>query len=225
MGTTYGYARVSTQRQKLERQITNIKAAHPDATIVTEKYTGTSIERPAFTKLLKKVKSGDLIIFDSVSRMSRTADEGYELYMSLYKRGVDLVFLKEPMINTDVFRKTLQVALTGTDADAILEGVNRYLMILAEKQIHIAFDQAEKEVDDLHGRISEGLRQAKLNGSQVGREAGRKYETQKSKDTKDKILKLSKDFEGNMKDVEVLEILKISRNSYYKYKRELLAAL
>jgi DNA invertase Pin-like site-specific DNA recombinase len=222
MCTVYGYARVSTLRQKLERQIDNIKAVRPDAVIVTEKYTGTSIDRPAFTRLLEKLKSGDTIIFDSVSRMSRTAEEGYKLYMDLYQKGINLEFIKEPMINTDVFRQTAQLAMTGTDVDCVLDGINKYLMILAEKQIKIAFDQSEKEVTDLHGRISEGLAQAKLRGSQVGREQGRKYQSRKSVEMKAKIAKMSKDITGTMTDKEVMDILGIARNTYYKYKRELI---
>ena len=94
-------------------------------------------------------------------------------------------------------------------------------MLLAERQIHIAFDQAQKEVEDLHGRISEGLKQAQLAGVRIGREQGRTYETKKSVDMKQKIRKMSKDFDGNMSDKEAMEVLKLARNSYYKYKREL----
>ena len=223
MCNVYGYARVSTARQKLNRQVDNIKAAYPDAIMVAEKYTGTSITRPEFDKLLRVLKSGDRVVFDSVSRMSRTADEGFALYMELYQRGVDLSFLKEPVIDTDVFRQTAQVALTGTDADCIIEGVNKYLMLLAEKQIQIAFDQAEKEVKDLHKRIGEGFKQRKLRGETVGRVAGSKYESKKSVEMKEKIRKMSLDFDGNMNDKEVIETLKLARNTYYKYKRELKA--
>lgn len=218
----YGYARVSTQRQKLERQIDNIRAAFADSVIVTEKYTGTSLDRPAFSRLLKKVKAGDTIVFDSVSRMSRTAAEGFDLYMDLYQKGVNLKFLKEPMIDTDVFRQTAQLAMTGTEVDCVLEGINKYLMILAEKQIRIAFDQSEKEVTDLHKRISEGLGQAQSRGSQVGRVTGRKYASKKSLEMKVKIEKMSRDFGGSMTDKEVIETLGVARNSFYKWKRELL---
>ena len=70
---TYGYARISTKQQSIERQIRNISAAFPDARIYREAYTGTKIERPEFEKLLKRLKSGDTVVFDSVSRMSRDA--------------------------------------------------------------------------------------------------------------------------------------------------------
>lgn len=222
MCKVYGYARVSTLRQKLERQIDNIKAAYPDAVIISEKYTGTQTDRPELNKLLKSVHEGDTIVFDSVSRMSRTAEDGFTLYMDLYNKGINLFFLKEPMIDTDVYKQTVQLVMTGTDADVILEGVNKYLKKLAEKQIKIAFDQAEKEVQDLHKRISEGLWQAKIRGSQVGRETGRTYESKKSKDMKIKIAKMSRDFDGSMKDKDIMEILHLSRNTYYKYKSQLI---
>ena len=73
----YGYCRISTAKQNIERQIRNILSVYPDAVIYQEAYTGTKLyERKEFDKLLKRVKSGDTIVFDSVSRMSRSADDG-----------------------------------------------------------------------------------------------------------------------------------------------------
>lgn len=56
------------------------------------------------------------------------------------------------------------VSLTNTDVDYILEGVNKYLMALAKRQIEIAFQQAEKEVEDLYQRTKEGIETARLAG-------------------------------------------------------------
>ena len=77
----YGYTRISTKQQSIERQIRNIKELYPNSVIVEEVYTGTKIYgRKEFNKLLKKVKTGDTIVFDSVSRMSRNAEEGKKFY-------------------------------------------------------------------------------------------------------------------------------------------------
>lgn len=225
MCKTYGYARISRRTQSIERQIRNIREINGNAIIYQEAYTGTKIDRPKWSALYNKVQSGDTIIFDSVSRMSRNAEEGITAYMDLYKRGVNLVFIKEPTINTDNYKSTVQIAMTGTDADVILEGVNKYLMILAEKQIRAAFEQAQKEVDDLHERTSEGMKTAKDKGKQIGAVEGKKLVTKKSKEMKDKIKKMAKAFDGNMTDGEVIETLKIARNTYYKYKRELIEEL
>ena len=219
----YGYCRISQKKQSIERQIRNIKAEFPEAVIIQEAYTGTSIDRKEWNKLFNKVKEGDTIIFDSVSRMSRDEEEGFAAYEELFKRGVNLVFLKEPHINTDTYKNTLNglVSLTNTDVDYILEGVNKYLLALAKTQIKLAFQQAEKEVKDLKQRTKEGLETARLNGKQVGKQKGDSWETKKGKAAKQIILKHSRDFGGSLQDTEVIALAGITRKTYYKYKKEL----
>lgn len=170
----YGYARISKPKQSIDRQIRNIKAAYPEAVIVQEVFTRTRIDRREWQKLFNRVKNGDTIIFDSVSRLSGNAVDGFSAYEELYNRGVNLVFLKEPHINTDTYKQALQnnVRLTGGNVDFILEGVNKYLMALAQEQIRLAFAQSEKEVEDLHQRTKEGIETARLNGKQIGQKPG-----------------------------------------------------
>ena len=141
--TVYGYARISTRKQSIERQIRNIKGIYPDAIVLKEAYTGTTTDRPEWNKLYKKIKTGDSIVFDSVSRMSRNADEGIELYMDLFNKGVTLVFLKESYIDTSVYRSTIEqtIGSTGNDiADIYIEATNKVIKLLAEKQIRKAFE-------------------------------------------------------------------------------------
>ena len=219
----YGYCRISRPKQSIERQIRNIKAQYPDAVIVQEVFTRTRMDRREWQKLMKRVKAGDTIIFDSVSRMSGNAEDGFAAYEELFSRGVNLVFLKEPHINTETYKKALEnnVQLTGSNVDYILEGVNRYLMELAKEQIRLAFEQSEKEVEDLHQRTREGLETARLNGKQIGRAKGTKIVTKKSLVAKETIRKHSRDFNGTLSDAEVMQLTGLSRNTYYKYKREL----
>lgn len=224
----YGYTRISTKQQSIERQIRNIKDLYPTAVIVEEVYTGTKIYgRKEFDKLLKKVKAGDTIVFDSVSRMSRNAEEGFELYQELFNRGIELIFIKEQHINTTTYKQALtnNVQLTGTTVDFILEGINKYLLALAKEQIKLAFIQSEKEVKDLQQRTKEGLKTARLNGKQIGQPKGAKLTTKKSIQAKEQIQKYSKDFGGTLKDIEVMKLIGIARNSYYKYKKELVEEL
>ena len=63
----YGYVRISTPGQNIDRQIRNIHRRYPVALIVQEIYTGRTLDRPKWRKLLKQLKPGDIIIFDSVS--------------------------------------------------------------------------------------------------------------------------------------------------------------
>lgn len=224
----YGYTRISTKQQSIERQIRNIKDLYPNAVIIEEVYTGTKIYgRKEFDKLLKKVKSGDTIVFDSVSRMSRNAEEGFELYQELFNKGIELVFIKEAHINTTTYKQALKnnIQLTGTTVDFILEGINKYLLALAKEQIKLAFIQSEKEVKDLQQRTKEGIETARLNGKQIGQVKGTKLITKKSIEAKEQIKKYSKDFNGTLKDIEVMKLIGIARNSYYKYKKELIQEL
>lgn len=156
--------------------------------------------------------------------MSRTSDEGFELYEKLYNQGIELVFLNEPHINTATYKKALtnnQLQPTGTSVDLILEGINKYLLELAREQIKIAFDQSEKEVEDLRQRTREGIETARLNGKQIGQIKGTKLVTKKSIQAKETIMQHSVDFGGSLKDKELIKLCGISRNSFYKYKREI----
>ena len=223
----FGYCRISTPKQSIERQVRNIKELYPDAHIVEEVYTGTTTQRPKWDTLKKRIlrtaAKGEAVtvIFDSVSRMSRDAAEGFALYQELYDAGVEMVFLKEPHINSETYKKSLQVALpeTGTSVDILLDGVRRYLMELAKEQIRIAFDQSEKEVMDLRRRTAEGIMTAKLRGEQIGRVEGKKYATQKMKRAVRLIQKRHVDWGGTLQDADMMQILGCCRNSYYKYKR------
>ena len=166
MSTIYGVARISTGRQNIERQIRNILEQYPTAKIISETYTGTKLEgRKDFENLLKRLKAGDTLVFDSVSRMSRNADEGCKLYEDLYNKNINLIFLKEPLINTDIFKQELQkqmqfdVELEDKEMEelmnTVINALNKYAIAVAKKQIRKAFEQAEKEVQDLKQRTKE----------------------------------------------------------------------
>lgn len=228
----YGYVRISTVKQSIERQIRNIRDQYPDAIIVTDEYTGTKLDRPGWTKLYKTVKAGDTIIFDEVSRMSRDAEEGFAVYEDLYRRGVNLIFIKEPHISTSVYRQQAENQIkkieieTGKEAidkclTGIMEAVSGLVMDLAKEQIRLAFEQAEKEVEYLHQRTREGIETARMNGKQIGQVKGSKLTTKKSIAAKELIRKHSKDFGGSLEDPDVIKLIGCSRNSYYKYKREI----
>ena len=220
----YGYCRISTKQQSIDRQIRNIKAVYPDAIIVTESYSGTTLNRPEWKKLYNKLKPNDVVVYDSVSRMSRDADEGVDLYMELYNKGIELEFLKESHINTEVYKSTIAqtIGTTGNDiADIYIEATNKVIRLLAEKQIRLAFEQAEKEVKDLHQRTREGIETARLNGKQIGQKQGAKLTTKKSVEAKKLIRKHNKTFGGSLTNEETWTLVGISKMTFYKYLREM----
>lgn len=112
MCKVYAYCRVSTQKQELQRQIDNISKVYSNIDeYVSDKYTGATTDRPNWNKLYKKLKTGDTIVFDSVSRMSRNATEGANLYEELYNKGINLIFLNEPYCNTDTYRQSAEQSI------------------------------------------------------------------------------------------------------------------
>lgn len=247
-GRTFFYGRVSTKQQKLERQEENFRRAYPNIELIKDdgrkknlyedKYTGTTNNRDEWQKLRRRARKGDTIVFDSVSRMSRNAKEGVETYMNLFDKGINLVFLKESTINTDVYRaelnKSLELAKLANREDntedkdyintflaQLVEALTELFRNLATAQIEKAFEQSEKEVRDLRQRTSEGMQRAIAKGHIPGQKKGNgaKKATLKFADSKVLIIKLSKDFDGDMSDIDVMNQLRISRNTYYKYKK------
>lgn len=147
------------------------------------------------------------------------------MYEELFRKGISLIFLKEPHINTDTYKKALQggIPATGTDIDCILEGINKYLLLLAKEQIRLAFEQSEKEVQDLRQRTREGIQTARLAGKQIGQIQGQKLITKKSIAAKEIIQKHNKAFGGSLNDIETIKQTGISKKTFYKYKKELLS--
>ena len=231
----YGYCRISTKKQSIDRQIRNIKREFPTAIILTEAFTGTKLDRPEWNKLNRKLKYGDTIVFDEVSRMSRNAKEGFALQQRLFNIGINLVFLKEPHMNTDSYKEAMQGIFNteiqsgdkATDdlVNSIMAAVNKFMMNKVEKDIYKAFEQAQKEVDYLHQRTKEGIETARLNGKQIGLEKGTKLTTKKSLVAKEVIKKHNKDFGGSLSNEDTWKLAGISKMTFYKYKNELLADL
>lgn len=237
MEEVIGIARISRKTQNIQRQIRNIKKEYPNARIIKITCSGAKvIGYKEFEKVINEAKEGKgnkkyKLVFDSASRMSRDSEGGCALYEDLFNHNVSIEFLKEPHINTEVYRKALenQIQLqvkTGNKAtdelvNTIIEALNKYTLELAKEQIRKVFEQAQKELEDLHVRTSEGLETAKLEGKRVGTPKGTKLQTKKSKEAKALIIKYSKDFDGVLSDTECIKLIGICRNTYYTYKKEL----
>lgn len=230
----YGYARVSTEKQSLTRQITNLTKYNPNIKIYQEKYSGRHINnRAELNKLLSIVKKGDCIIFDSVSRMSRNSEEGFALYKELYQKGINLVFLNESYINTDVYRSSIENTSKAFNLDiqindsatnelvtSIMQAIQKYTLDLLEKQFKAAFEQAQKELDDFRERVKQGLRERKAKGLPLGSTLQHR-ERKDKKDKLNKIMNLSRAFNGKFTDKQIIEMLKVSSVTLCKYKREI----
>ncbi|MGL5714110.1 MAG: recombinase family protein [Paraclostridium sp.] len=221
----YTYTRVSTEKQRLDRQIKSLKEAYPNSISYADKFTGATTNRPQWNDLMKKVKFGDTIVFDSVSRMSRSEEEGSKTYFELVDKGINLVFLNEPTINSDVYRKSVSDAMqqqTGNEiVDVMLKSVEQILRIMAVNTIKSAFAQAEKELNDIRTRISGGLKAAKDRGVLPGPKKGTKKPNPEADKKKKKLIKNFEEFGGTLKATDCMRLLEISRATFYKYVKEI----
>lgn len=228
-----GYARVSTPKQSLRRQIENLKAAYPDIVVISEVYTGSTDNRPKWKKLMRQCRAGIVrkLVFDEVSRFSRNAEEAIVEYKELYELGIELEFLKEPHINSKIYRdaseRKINIATEGMDAETaalintVIGGLNDYLLSVAEKQIYLAFEHAQKERELLAKRTSEGLKQAKLMGSKVGRQPGQKLETRKAKRAKRIIRNHYELLGGELTATQCYTLAQITKSTFYRYLTEM----
>ena len=228
-----GYARVSTPTQKLSRQIDNLKKAYPDIVIIQETYSGKTQNRPKWQKLLRQCRAGNVskLVFDEVSRFSRNAEEAIKEYKELYELGIELEFIKEPHINSEVYRQASQrqinVDTSAMDIDTahllntVIEGFNDYLLAVAEKQIRLAFERAQAERELLSKRTSEGLKQAKLMGSKVGRQKGEKLETRKKKRAIKIIRQHYKLLGGELTATQCFLLCQVTKSTFYRYINEM----
>ena len=229
-----GYARVSTPKQKLDRQISNLRSVYPDIVIVAEVYTGSTDNRPKWAKLMRQCRAGvvEKLVFDEVSRFSRNAEEAITEYKELYNLGIEMEFLKEPHINSEIYRqaseKKIEISTDSMDEETaklittVISGLNDYLLAVAEKQIYLAFEHAQNERELLSKRTSEGLKQAKLMGSKVGRQKGQKVVTRKQIRAKRIIRKYYSLFGGYLNATETFTLAKITKSTFYRYLEQII---
>ena len=230
----YGYVRVSTKKQSEQMQLDAIHAfSRIDKMYSEGAFTGTTTNRDKFQQLVEQVnediKNGEqvTIIFYSVSRMSRNSSEGIEQYFNWYDRGVNLVFLNERHIDTAVYRKAVNNAISlhiKSDKESankffntMIDAMNELQRDIAKEQIELAFIQAEKEVQDLHKRTSDGMRASGAADKIRQARTGNTYTTTKELNTRISMLECLKPFGGQQTIARFASDRGLSRVTVYKY--------
>lgn len=140
----YGYARVSTVKQSKfgnsldeQRELLTAEGAQE---IITDSYTGTKMERPAFTALLERLQEGDKLIVTKLDRFARTAVEGGAIVKQLHERGVTIHILNMGIAdNTPMGRLmvTMLLAFAEFERDMIVERTQAGKTIAREKGIQV----------------------------------------------------------------------------------------
>ncbi len=119
----FGYARVSTEQQNLDRQLDMLKGYGVDY-IYNEKMTGTKRNRHELEKMLERVTAGDIVVIESLSRLGRSTKDFIWLMETFNQKGVNLVSLKESIDTTTSTGKllfTLMPALAYFKRDVIAD--------------------------------------------------------------------------------------------------------
>ena len=190
----YAYARVSTDKQNVDRQVYELKEYVEETFIYIDKESGKDFNRHNYQKLKKALKKGDELYIKSIDRLGRNYDLITDEFRQLSKHiGVIIYILDMPFINT--FN------------DTILDNSLRTFIIDIVLQI-LSF-VAENERINIKNRQKEGIKIAKLNGKHLGRPALILPNSFVDiiKQVKDKTLSVS----------NAIKLLNISKTSYYKY--------
>lgn len=119
----FGYARVSTEQQSLDRQLDMLEKYGVDK-IYNEKMTGTKRNRPELEKLMERLTEGDTVVVESLSRLGRSTKDLIWLMETFNAKGVNLVSLKESIDTTSSTGKllfTLMSALSQFERDVIAD--------------------------------------------------------------------------------------------------------
>ena len=159
----YGYVRVSTKEQNLDRQILALREfGIPENMIFQEKQSGKDFERPVYKRLVKKLKPGDTLVIKSIDRLGRNYDEILDQWRIITKeKKADIVVLDMPLLDTRQGRD-----LTGT--------------LIADIVLQLLSYIAQTEREFIRQRQAEGIAAAKARGVQFGRRPREKPENYKA---------------------------------------------
>ncbi|OOR71973.1 integrase [Bacillus cereus] len=151
----FGYVRVSSKDQNEERQIENMKyLGIEDRDIFIDKQSGKNMKRENYQMLKRLARTGDTIVFDSLTRLGRSMNDVLEEFRYYEQQRINLQFIKEPFINVNYSGESTN--------DIIQQAVQKATLTILS-----AF--AEKERNDIKQRQAEGIAIAKKQGKLLGR--------------------------------------------------------
>ena len=188
----YGYARVSTIAQNLDRQLDELTKIGIDKTrIYTDKESGKDFERKNYKRLLKKLKPGDVLFIKAIDRLGRNYNMILDEWRILTKeKGIDIVVIDMPLLDTRI------------------EGKNLVGKFIADVVLQVLSFVAQNERETMRQRQAEGIRMAKLRGVKFGRPP---------KDIPDgfkEIVKLYK--QGKITSSKACELSGLTRGTFFR---------
>ena len=196
----YGYCRVSTKHQSLQRQLdTLIKYGISQRFIFSDKYSGKTLDRELLNELLSVLKSGDSIVVKEIDRLGRNRKETKELILHFIKNDIELICLDMPYLKEFIINKIKEN-----------EG---FMEIMANALLDVILEVAEQERKKIVHSTTEGRKKALSTGTKFGRE--QKVSIEVFKEYYQKYLA------REMKAMDIQKTLGISKQSYYNYARQI----
>lgn len=191
----YGYVRVSSTDQNEDRQMLALKKQNiADKNIYIDKLSGKDFNRPAYKKLIKKLKSGDLLYILSIDRLGRNYEEIQNQWRVLTKEiGADICVIDMPLLDTRQGKD-----LMGT--------------FIADLVLQILSFVAQNERENIRKRQLQGIAAAKAKGVRFGRP---------EKDIPAEFISLIREWEKKKITLsEILNMCQISESTFYRRLRE-----
>ncbi len=191
----YGYARVSTTGQKLDRQLEDLKKNVIDYKhIYADKESGKDFNRTNYIKLVKKLKPGDVLFIKTIDRLGRNYNMILEEWRILTKqKGVDIVVIDMPLLDTRI------------------KGNNLVGKFISNVVLEVLSFVAENERETLRQRQKEGIRIAKAKGVKFGRP---------SVNPPDNFLHIVKDYkQGKISTKDAIKLSGLSKGTFYRKMR------
>lgn len=214
MCNVFAYERISTKEERGKQRFTRQDAAieryekeHNVSVLMRFKddASGKSFERPEWVKLESLLQNGDTVIFKDIYRFTREYENGFNKYMELLNKGVNLVFIDNPTISTDYIRSMMDVAEKQSNRIA-----KKSLKDTIELLLLVELDRAEKEREITVQRIRDGIA---ASDKKSGRKTG---QLDKMSDELEADIRLFlKD--RTVKQIDLIKKHNISRNTLKKY--------
>ena len=213
----YGYCTVSG-KDEARQQEKAILETYPDAKML---YEGVDFSTDRTLTLIEHipgvVSQNDVLVFDSICRMSRDSDECYWIYTYLFNKGRTLVFLKGPYLNTSVY----QNAFDQIKESKRYEELEKAIFVILKEQLRVSLAYAEEQFQKRSSRRKAGIEKARQEGKQIGQKTGAKLHVKKKAAIKEGIRENARTFGGTMTDTECMAHLHVSYHTYKKYKQEI----
>ncbi len=213
MGNYFSYMRISTKestdKQSFNRQEKGLKAYAKNCKIeytlnFKDDCTGSTFNRSEWQKLERLLQNGDTVVFKEISRFTRQANEGYNKYIELMNKGINLVFIDNPTVGTDYIRNLTRVANEqDLVAKTALDSTIKLLLI-------VELDRVQKEREIIVKRIKQGIEAS-------SKKSGREFNSldKMTDELKEDINLFLND--RSIKQIVLMNKHNISRNTLKKY--------